>query len=113
VSPPRLVVSSFDQVDGMLGLEQGMAGHAAPGGEVRWRARALRDYLECLAWADVEQTAAKLEDELSASHLTRVPSLHRDDISTAVARRVKLGGMGVDSSIPSAYHRDARGSGGE
>ena len=113
MSPPRLVVSSFDQVDGMLGLEQGMAGHAAPGGEVRWRARALRHYLECLAWADVEQTAAKLEDELSASHLTGVPSLHRDDISTAVARRVKLGGMGVDSSTPSAYHRDARGSGGE
>lgn len=73
-SPPL----PLDHVHGMFCRDQCMARHTTPCGQIRGSSRVSCDHFQRLSGRHSVQTEMKLENELSASHLTSIPSFFHD-----------------------------------
>lgn len=67
---------SLDHVDGVVCRDEPMPRHATPGGEVCRCPGVTRHELESLPGRKLLHPGSQLEDELSASHFTRIEPLH-------------------------------------
>ena len=79
-SQPLSVRLPLDDVDGMIRRDQGVTGHAAPGGQIRGSPRVVGDDLEPVSGSHLVHAKAELEDELPAADLTGVPAFFQEHL---------------------------------
>jgi hypothetical protein len=84
----RSIFFAFDDVDGMLGGDQRVAGHAAPRRHIHCGPGVARDHLECFARVQRVHPTAELEDELPTTCFTCIPAMTQDRPFEARPRRL-------------------------